>query len=126
MRKDFKYGFLFYEEGKFKISMVREKRNYETIFIVSVKLGEEKIKEIVDKFKSFISEKAELESVDEWGKKELAYPINYEKEGYYVLLKFKSDSNFSAELDRVYGITDGIIRSLIILEKEKINKKLKR
>ena len=116
----------FYWEGKFKNNMVKEKRNYETVFIVSMKLGEEKIKEIVEKFKSFISEKAELESVDEWGKKELAYPINYEKEGYYVLLKFKSDSSFSAELDRVYGITDGVIRSLIVLEKEEINKKLKK
>ena len=103
--------------------MVREKRNYETIFIISMKIGEEKIKELVEKFKNFVSEKAELETVDEWGKKELAYPINYEKEGYYVLFKFKSDPDFSAELDRIYGITDGIIRSLIVLEKEvKVNK----
>ena len=103
--------------------MVREKRNYETIFIISMKIGEEKIKELVGKFKDFVSEKAELETVDEWGKKELAYPINYEKEGYYVLFKFKSDPSFSAELDRIYGITDGIIRSLIVLEKEvKVNK----
>ncbi len=103
--------------------MVREKRSYESIFIISVSVGEEKIKEIVEKFKNFISEKAELETVDEWGKKELAYPINYEKEGYYVLLKFKSDPNFSAELNRVYGITDGVIRSLIVLEEEKTNNK---
>ena len=77
----------------------------------------------MEKFKNFVSEKAELETVDEWGKKELAYPINYEKEGYYVLFKFKSYPDFSAELDRIYGITDGIIRSLIVLEKEvKVNK----
>ncbi len=94
--------------------MVNEKRSYESVIIISVKIGEEKIKEIVEKFKNLISKEAELESVDEWGKKELSYPINYEKEGYYVLFNYKSEPNFSAELDRIYGITDGVIRTLIV------------
>ena len=94
--------------------MVKGKRSYESIIIISVKIGEEKIKEIIEKFKSLISKEAELESVDEWGKKELSYPINYEKEGYYVLFNYKSEPNFSAELDRIYGITDGVIRTLIV------------
>lgn len=94
--------------------MVNEKRSYESIVIISIKIGEEKIKEIVEKFKNLISKEAELESVDEWGKKELSYPINYEKEGYYVLFNYKSEPNFSAELDRIYGITDGVIRTLIV------------
>ncbi len=94
--------------------MVKEKRSYESVIIISVKIGEEKIKEVVEKFKNLISKEAELESVDEWGKKELSYPINYEKEGYYVLFNYKSEPNFSAELDRIYGITDGVIRTLIV------------
>ena len=94
--------------------MVEEKRSYESIIIISIRIGEEKIKEVIEKFKSLISKEAELEGVDEWGKKELAYPINYEKEGYYVLCNYKSEPNFSAELDRVYGITDGVIRTLIV------------
>ena len=96
--------------------MVENKRSYESIVVISVKIGEERIKEIVEKFKALISKDADLESVDEWGKKELAYPINYEKEGYYVLFNYRSDPSFSSELDRIYGITDGVIRTLIVLK----------
>ena len=55
-----------------------------------------------------------MDNVDEWGKRHLAYPINKETEGYYVLIDFTSVPAFTAELDRIYKITDGIIRSLII------------
>ena len=55
-----------------------------------------------------------LGSVDEWGKRKLAYLINKESEGYYVLFNFISESEFPAELDRIYKITDGILRSLIV------------
>ena len=98
--------------------MVNKKRSYESVIIISTKMEEENIKLIIEKFKNLISEKAELESVDEWGKKALAYPIKYEKEGYYVLFNYKADPSFSAELDRIYGITDGVMRSLIV-SKEK-------
>ena len=98
--------------------MVKEKRSYETVVIISLKLGEERIKEVIEKIKTLISNSAELEGVDEWGKKEFSYPINYEKEGYYVLLNYKSEPNFSAELDRVYGITDGILRTLIVSKED--------
>lgn len=98
--------------------MIKEKRSYESVIIISTKMEEDAIKLIIEKFKNLISEKAELESVDEWGKKTLAYPIRYEKEGYYVLFNYKADPDFSAELDRIYGITDGVMRSLIV-SKEK-------
>lgn len=94
--------------------MSEEKRKYESVIVISTKFGEEKIKEIVEKFKNFLKEKAELLGVDEWGKKLLSYPIKYEKEGYYVLFNFKSAPDFSAELDRIYRITDGILRSIIV------------
>ena len=94
--------------------MEEKKRSYESIVVISTKMGEEKIKDVIDKFRGLISSKAVLDGVDEWGKKELSYPINYEKEGYYVLFKFSSDPKFSAELDRVYNITDGVMRTLIV------------
>lgn len=94
--------------------MVDVKRSYESVVIISTKIGEEKIKEIVEKIKNLISNNGELSAVDEWGKRNLAYPINYEKEGYYVLFNFKSAPSFSAELNRVYNITDGIIRTLLV------------
>ena len=56
--------------------------------------------------------------MDEWGKRKLAYEINYLTEGYYVLVKFTSGPEFPAELDRVLGITDGVIRSLVTLRAE--------
>lgn len=76
--------------------------------------GEEFIKEMVEKFKTLVEENGTLESVDEWGKRKLAYPINDEPEGYYVLLNYTSGSEFPAEFERIVKITDGVLRSLII------------
>ena len=88
--------------------------SYETVFILSTKLGEDGIASLVQKFKDLIAANGTVEAVDEWGKRRLAYEINYETEGYYVQYDFTSTPDFPAELDRIYGITDGIIRSLTI------------
>lgn len=94
------------------------KANYETVMVISMKQGEEGIQAIVEKFKALIEKHATLLNVDEWGKRRLAYLINKESEGYYVLMTFESEAEFPAELDRVYKITDGVIRSLIIKKGE--------
>ena len=88
--------------------------SYESILVVSMNLGEEGINNTVAKFKDLIEKHATLEAVDEWGKRRLAYPINYQNEGYYVLFTFTATAEFPAELDRVYKITDGVLRSLIV------------
>ena len=85
--------------------------NYETVMVVSLKNGEEK-------FKALIENNATLKNVDEWGKRKLAYLINKESEGYYVLFDFESTAEFPAELDRIYKITDGVMRSIIIKKEE--------
>lgn len=87
---------------------------YETVFILSTKLGEEGSKELAEKFKALIERHGTVESVDDWGKRRLAYPINKENDGYYTLINFSSTPDFTAELDRRYQINDGVIRSLII------------
>ena len=87
---------------------------YESVLVVSAKLGEEGIAKVVEYFKGVIERHAALDSVDEWGKRALAYQINKETEGYYVLFEFTSETSFPAELDRIYKITDGILRSIII------------
>ena len=92
---------------------------YETIFVVDASLEEEAIAGIVDKFKTLISNAGEIESVDEWGKRRLAYPIDFKTEGYYVLVNFSAKADFPAELDRIYNITDGLLRSIIIKKDEK-------
>ena len=87
---------------------------YETMLVFSVPGGDEKAAELVEKFKALIEENGTLESMDEWGKRKLAYPINDEPEGYYVLLQFLAGPDFPAELERVLKITDGVLRYLTI------------
>jgi small subunit ribosomal protein S6 len=87
---------------------------YETIFIVNPELDEEATKSIIEKVKNLIESEAELENIDEWGKRKLAYPINYLNEGYYVLANFTAKPEFPQELDRVYKITEGVIKYIII------------
>lgn len=90
------------------------KNAYEVVLVFSVKQGEEATAALVEKFKTMITENAADVTVDEWGKRRLAYLINKESEGYYVLVNFTADTEFPAELDRVLGITDGVLRSMII------------
>lgn len=87
---------------------------YESVMVISMKQGDDGIKNLIDKFKSLIESNASLHSIDEWGKRKLAYLINKESEAYYVLFNFESEPEFPAELDRVYKITDGVLRSLIV------------
>ena len=86
--------------------------SYETLYVINGNLSEDEMKEIVAKFSALVSDNGTLESVDEWGKRRLAYPINYIPEGYYVLVSYKSEPSFPREFERVLGITDGIIRSM--------------
>ncbi|AAK81644.1 MULTISPECIES: 30S ribosomal protein S6 [Clostridium] len=92
---------------------------YETLFILNPSLDEEGINTNVEKFKSVITNGGgEVENVDLWGKRKLAYEIDKVNEGIYVLVNFQSDAQLPKELDRVFRISDSIIRHLIIsLEK---------
>ena len=85
---------------------------YETMLITSSTLDEEATAALVGKFKSLIEENGTIDSVDEWGKRRLAYPINDEVEGVYTVMQFTSNPEFPAELERVYKITDGVLRFL--------------
>ena len=91
---------------------------YETIFVIDATLTEEAIAALVERFKTLVEQNATLGEVNEWGKRRLAYPINHKNEGYYVLMTFESGTEFPAELTRIYNITDGIIRSLIVEQPE--------
>lgn len=91
---------------------------YETMLVVSAALDEESIQALVAKFKALIEANGTIEAVEEWGKRRLAYPINDENEGYYVVTTFEAAPDFPAELDRVYRITDGVLRSMTIAKQE--------
>ena len=95
--------------------MAKSTEKYECMYILSPNLTEEETAAIVEKFKALVEANGTLDEMEEMGKRKLAYEINYLTEGYYVLVKFTSGPEFPAELDRVLGITDGVIRSLITL-----------
>lgn len=99
------------------------KHKYESLIIVSTKLSEENIKSVVEKFRSLISSKATLLDFQEWGKRKLAYPINYENDGYYVLFNFESLADFPAELNRQCRIDDSIIRFMVVSKSDESKKK---
>ena len=82
--------------------MAKISANYEVVFIMDGRL----------------EQNSTAMEVEEWGKRKLAYAINYITEGYYVLISFTSAPDFPKELDRILGITDGIIRSMIVCKGE--------
>lgn len=91
---------------------------YETMMIFSTKNGEESVEALQEKFKKLIEDNGTMESVDVWGKRRLAYLVDDQGEGYYVLFNYSSGSEFPAELDRVAKITDGVLRTLIIRKED--------
>ena len=94
--------------------------SYELLFTISGNLVEDDYKALCEKFVNLINENATDVTVDEWGKRKLAYPINYITEGYYVLVNFKSEPTFPLELERVLGITEGVIRYMTLAKVEKV------
>lgn len=87
---------------------------YETMFIIDATLDEEAIGAVADKIKSLIEANGQIESVDVREKKKLAYPINDMNEGYYMLIKFAAEPAFVSELERIFNITEGVIRSIVV------------
>ena len=98
--------------------MAKTSEKYEVMYIINPAVGEEGIAAIVEKFKTLIETNGTIDEMEEMGKRKLAYEINYISEGYYVLVKFTSAPEFPAELDRILGITEGIMRSMIVCKGE--------
>ena len=89
-------------------------RNYETIFILKPSIDEEKRVEAIEKFKSIIAADGEIEKVEEWGNRKLAYEIEKLREGYYVLVNFKANPTLPKELERNFKISDDVLRYIIV------------
>ena len=98
--------------------MAKNTANYETVAIFNVQADEEGLAALTEKFKALISANGTITNVEEWGKRRLAYPIQDETEGHYLFVEFTSTPEFPAELDRIYKITDGVLRSLIVVKNE--------
>ena len=98
--------------------MAKISANYEVVYIIDPAQGEEAIAATVAKFQTLAEQNGSDVVVDEWGKRRLAYAIDYKTEGYYVLMSFTSAPEFPKELDRILGITEGIMRSMIVCKDE--------
>ncbi|GAB6107463.1 30S ribosomal protein S6 [Fusibacter bizertensis] len=89
-------------------------RKYEAIFILRPSIEEEKRVEAIEKFKAIISADGEIEKVEEWGNRKLAYEIEKIREGYYVLVHFNANPTLPKELERNFKISDDVIRYIIV------------
>ena len=98
--------------------MAKVSANYEVVYIIDPAQGEEAVAATVAKFQTLAEQHASNVVVDEWGKRRLAYAINYKTEGYYVLMTFVSGPAFPRELDRKLRIAEGVMRSLIVCKGE--------
>ena len=87
---------------------------YEALYIVNATLEEEPRAALIQRFNTLITDNGgTVDSVDEWGKRRLAYPILDMNEGYYVLVRFSAEPTLPMELERNYRITEDIIRYLV-------------
>lgn len=89
-------------------------RKYEVVYILNPALGEEAVNAIVERIQALIESSATIDQVDVWGRRRLAYEIDYQKEGFYVLVNFSAEGEFPKELERVLRITEGVLRYMII------------
>ncbi len=87
---------------------------YEVALVLSVANGDEAVNALKEKFNDLMTKNGTVENVDEWGKRRLAYPINDETEGYYIFTTMTSEPSLPAELERIAGITEGVLRIMVI------------
>ena len=94
--------------------MAKINANYEAVYILNPSLSEEQIAALVAKFKAVVEANGTVSEVDEWGKRRLAYAINYKTEGYYVLMYVTAPADLPRELERNFQINEAVLRSLVI------------
>ena len=91
---------------------------YESVVIINPSVDEEGVKSLVEKFTGLINNDGKVEKVDELGKKRLAYEVQKNKEGYYVVFYFEANTNLISELERNYRITDEVIKFMTVRVEE--------
>ena len=91
---------------------------YETVFIINPSVEEAGVKDLITKFSDLINNDGKVESVEEMGKRKLAYEIKKNSEGIYVLINFEANPTLIKELERVYRITDEVIKFIVVRKDE--------
>lgn len=94
-------------------------RKYEAVYVLRSDFDEEATKALVERFSNVVTEQGgEVVKVDEWGKRKLAYPIEKHREGYYVLMNFNAEADVPKELERMFKITDGVLRYMVVRDEK--------
>lgn len=91
---------------------------YESVIIINPSLEEEGIKGLIQRFTDLINTDGKVETVEQMGKKKLAYEVKKNKEGYYVLFNFEAKPELIAELERNYRITDEVIKFIVVRKED--------
>ena len=87
---------------------------YEVMYVIDTALEDQARTDVINRFSGIVeSNGGKVERVDEWGKRRLAYAINYKTEGYYVLMYMSAPSDLPRELERNFKISDAILRYLV-------------
>jgi len=92
---------------------------YETVFIINPNVDEAGVKELTQKFSDLIETNGKVESVEEMGKRKLEYEVKKNSEGIYMLINFEAEPSLISELERVYRITDEVIKFIVVKKDEK-------
>lgn len=87
---------------------------YESVIIINPNCTEEALKALEDKFTGLINENGKVESVENMGKKRLAYEIKKNREAYYILINFEAKPDSIAELERNYRIADDVLKFIVV------------
>ena len=99
---------------------VKRMNKYEVVYIIDPAVEEEARKALIAKFNDLITGNGgSVDKVEEWGKRRLAYAIDYKTEGYYVLVNFQAEAELPKELERNLQISDSVIRYQVIKQLER-------
>ena len=87
---------------------------YEMLYVLKNEVSDEAKDAVIAKFEKLVVENGgKVESTEKWGSKKLAYAINYKNDGFFVLMTFEAPTTLIAEIERVAGIQDEVIRRMI-------------
>lgn len=89
-------------------------REYETMFIVRPQLTPEEAEGVLEEVKKVIEARGEVAKIDRWGKKQFAYEIEHQKEGYYFIVNFRVPGDYVGEVERRLRLNENVLRHLIV------------